>query len=816
MTRSMIKRPTGTAFDPAQADDPATVRKREKATLRQDRKRARERAKTQPTADRLTYARPDWQLFLDKGNLPQKGGFAPHQIGRVVVKELTDNALDEGARVKCYYDPDTHTYTISDDGPGIAPDKVPEYFSVNRGLVSSKALKHLPLRGMLGNGLRVVMGAVCAYEGTISVTSRGHRLSLSVNPVTGLTEVARDDTVAVGLGTIVAISLPVFNGNEQWSVMRAISANRGHIYSGPPRPEWHNAVDLGQLFRNVSQDTATVADVLADVFAVASDDTRPARDLQTAEVKAIHTALVQRQQPPAEIGDIGPGLYEGCTYHRVSGTTTIEGRRIPYTVECWAECERAERDGEVSIDLLLNRSPSLARLYGSSYAALEIEGCGLDFAVKGAKKALYTIHLSLIAPYIPFVSDGKEPALVYFHDACATAIRKATVAAYKAMVRPPREISVKNAAWEVMAEAFHEVADNPDGDPPVLPANARQIMYKARPKILLMTGVERFTDSYFTQTLLPDFLSEHPDLCADWDVTYDARGNLIEPHTGVSVPLGTLEVRQYLGQRPRFGPVAKFPFDVLYPTSGLENRYRNLLYIEKEGFDALIDATRLRERYDIVTASSKGFSVTAVRELIDGLVTRGLERVFVLHDFDVSGFSIAGTLTTDSRRYTYDNEVEMIDIGLRLDDVRRERLEWEPVTIKSDLDVVADTLRERGADDDEIDFLLGRDDTGQTKRVELNAMTSRQFIAFIEGKLAEHGVEKVVPRTAVLAEHARRLFEQKLIRDEIEVVRPDIAEAVAAYQPPDDLFEQVYDLLAQQPEFSWDAAVADVLGLREA
>jgi DNA topoisomerase VI subunit B len=49
-------------------------------------------------------------------------------------------------------------WIISDDGPGIDPDKIPTIFSVNRPLLSSK-LKRLPLRGMLGNGLRVVMGA---------------------------------------------------------------------------------------------------------------------------------------------------------------------------------------------------------------------------------------------------------------------------------------------------------------------------------------------------------------------------------------------------------------------------------------------------------------------------------------------------------------------------------------------------------------------------------------------------------------------------------------------------------------------------------
>jgi hypothetical protein len=42
---------------------------------------------------------------------------------------------------------------------------VPRLFAVNRPLLSSK-LKRLPLRGMLGHGLRVVMGAVAAFDGS--------------------------------------------------------------------------------------------------------------------------------------------------------------------------------------------------------------------------------------------------------------------------------------------------------------------------------------------------------------------------------------------------------------------------------------------------------------------------------------------------------------------------------------------------------------------------------------------------------------------------------------------------------------------------
>ena len=45
-------------------------------------------------------------------------------------------------------------------------------------------------------------------------------------------------------------------------------------------------------------------------------------------------------------------------------------------------------------------------------------------------------------------------------------------------------------------------------------------------------------------------MTEHPKLTEGWDVVFDARGHLVEPHTGRRVALGTLGVREYLGARP--------------------------------------------------------------------------------------------------------------------------------------------------------------------------------------------------------------------------------------------------------------------------
>jgi DNA topoisomerase VI subunit B len=173
-------------------------------------------------------------LFVHPEMLPQKAGCAPHQIGRVVLKELVDNALDSGAKVKLDKIA-LDGFRITDNGPGIDPAEVPRLFAVNRPLLSSK-LKRLPLRGMLGNGLRVVMGTIAAYDGTIAVTTRGHRLTLAVDKIRGLTEVLSDEPAPDKPGTEIDITMPsAFVRDDAKLDSRAVDRRRatGGAIHGP-------------------------------------------------------------------------------------------------------------------------------------------------------------------------------------------------------------------------------------------------------------------------------------------------------------------------------------------------------------------------------------------------------------------------------------------------------------------------------------------------------------------------------------------------------------------------------------------------------
>jgi hypothetical protein len=298
-----------------------------------------------------------------------------------------------------------------------------------------------------------------------------------------------------------------------------------------------------------------------------------------------------------------------------------------------------------------------------------------------------------------------------------------------------RTVSVKDAAAQIMQEAYRKASG--DGQ---YPANARQIMYAARPHIQRGTG-QQLNDKYFTQTLLPDYLEEH-DL--GWDVVYDARGHFTEPHTGKSFGIGTLEVRSYLAECDDPEIVEAEVVDAKVETKGPSGSFVAVLFIEKEGFDPILKAARIAERFDISIMSTKGMSVTAARKLADEMCSEYDVPLLLLHDFDKAGFSIAGTLQRDTRRYAFQNQITVIDLGLTLAEVETLGLESEyQHHPKGERQVLEENLRTNGASEADIDFMFRDfDRTRSTRRVELNAMTSPQFIEFVSANFGRSASQR--------------------------------------------------------------------------
>ena len=295
------------------------------------------------------------------------------------------------------------------------------------------------------------------------------------------------------------------------------------------------------------------------------------------------------------------------------------------------------------------------------------------------------------------------------------------------------------AANEVMEECYMKASDNNR-----LPATARQIYYVARPLIEKMTD-RPLTYAYFSQTLLPDFVNENGSA---WDVVYDDRGHFTEPHTKLVIGLGTLNVRAYLSRVARLTLQEADFANASIKTYGPHGSFGAVLYVEKEGFMPLFERVKLAQRYDIAIMSSKGMSVTAARELVDR-VCNGIP-LLVLHDFDSAGIIIKDTLENDTRRYSYSGAPHVIDLGLSYGDIGG--LSAEP----NNSSVSAKRLKRAGLSNAAIDFL-------SDQRVELNAMTSRQLVDFVERKLKQHGIGKVDSRRRDVGENLRDVRRQRPI-----------------------------------------------------
>jgi hypothetical protein len=375
------------------------------------------------------------------------------------------------------------------------------------------------------------------------------------------------------------------------------------------------------------------------------------------------------------------------------------------------------------------------------------------------------------------------------------------------------KLKVKEAAYRVMEESYNEVSE--DGGRR-WPANARQIMYVARPKIIELAGKFYKNSGNFTQRDLPDFVAAHRELTKNWDVVYDARGHFSEPHTGQSLGLGTVEVRDYIRswQARIDDKLDEIKIKMDYPTCGPAHRYKFALFIEKEGFDSLIERARFAERYDLAIFSTKGMSVTAARQLVEELSRNGVT-ILVLHDFDFAGLAICHTIQNNTRRYKFKDRPNVIDIGLRLDDVKRLELEREPFAYpKRQIKDPRECLATYEATQEEIDFLVtSHSAPWKGKRTELNAMISGVFVRYVEGKLNDAGVKKVVPKQEILTAAYVRARKRHSVQEAMDEAVKAAAELDVSL--PKNLAKQVAAVLKKDPHLSWDQAVAQIVGAKK-
>lgn len=348
------------------------------------------------------------------------------------------------------------------------------------------------------------------------------------------------------------------------------------------------------------------------------------------------------------------------------------------------------------------------------------------------------------------------------------------------------KVTTKAAVFTVMAEAIAHTSGNGE-----FPIPQRNLFYAVRDRIQ-RHGCDfapgKDGQNYFYK-LLTAYQREHGPIAG---LCYDPRGELHEPHTGKTVPLGTRDVAGYV--------LPDHVFD-------------KILYVEKEGFGPIFQRARLMERYDLAIAGGKGQPVEAIRALFER-AQAGDYKLFVLHDADPAGYSIARTIAEETDRMP-GYSVDVIDLGLTVDDAIDRGLPTEGFTRGSALPWwMPERLTPRA-----LEWFEGTQVAWHPKpqwagtRVELNAFAAPALIAYIEAGLEANGATgKVIPPGELVEAEARRTHRTALrviaadVLDEllnIEALISITADTLGNEYEADVTRGDVEDALDRNPYRSW-------------
>jgi hypothetical protein len=377
---------------------------------------------------------------------------------------------------------------------------------------------------------------------------------------------------------------------------------------------------------------------------------------------------------------------------------------------------------------------------------------------------------------MPITSDGKEPDLVPFLGGIIDAVSKA--------VRKVRRLGSKDTSQkEVVLDNLDDVIAEVSGEEGYR-FNARQLFYALRPIVMDATGAE--LKSSYLSDILTDYEAEKGEIPLMYR---EPRGSITHPHRDETITLGTLMVEEY--ERPAW-------------------TFNKLLYIEKEGASEALKQNRWMERHDCAVMSSKGFSTRAARDLIDKLAEHDEPvEVFCAHDADGYGTMIYQTLQEETRARGA-RKIKIINIGLE---------PWEAVEMGLEVETVEETKRQKPV----ADYISEHDGNWaewlQTHRVELNAMTTPQLIAWLDKKMAMLGNGKLIPPADVLEQELGDQIERKVRADITERILHDagldarVTEAIAAIKTPNGtkIARDTERLFKQKPDAQWRNHIESVV-----
>lgn len=784
------------------------------------------------------FERGDWTLFRSLETIGQRAGVQREDLAKLVAKELTDNALDaldaSGVGGECEVGLlEGNSFYVQDNGPGMVGDdaRIAELFSFGRDMVTSKLVR-LPTRGALGNGLRVVAGAVLASGGFLVVSTHGRSLRLDPldDGTTAGERIGEWDRPGTRVEVTFGPNLPVSQDTLKWAREAIVLAGGGERYTGGSSPWWYDSGGFFDLLNSAKD--ATLSDVLKgfDKFSSKGQKIaaklgwgRRANSIGRDEAERILEAMRRHVPKPFKADRLGAiGLISNLprSYAKVHGSYERPPSRgrllatIPYVVEVWADFAKRRAHFRVSV----NRTPIAAdtRAYHEKNS-LEVYGCGLDKPLKPIPVGIkpVTVWVNVETPYMPITTDGKAPDLGPLSEpifgAIASAVRRLKNG--RSDDAGPKKVHQNEAILACLDEGIAHAGGGARYTQRQLFYAIRDIMKKRYP------GIKEPTWDWFCQVI-----TDHEDKIGhDLDgITRDNRGVLYEPHTGRLIPIGTRTVEEY--ERPGW-------------------TFNKVLYCEKEGFFDGMIAAKWPERHDCALLTSKGFATRAARDVIDLMSDTGEKiQFFCVHDGDASGTLIYQALN-EATKARPERAKPVVNLGLEPWDGLAMGLSPESVERKSKTAAVAEYVRKRDREEKAArDLARGHELTPeeeakeftswerwlQSYRVELNAMTTPQFMAWLDKQFDKHvgrGPDsvpaKVIPSADVQAEElkteVRRELRRKIKRRVLRRAKIGRRVEVACHRRRgeieariESLGTEIADALSRAPQDSWRGPIARI------
>ncbi len=715
----------------------------------------------------------------------------PSQWNFVVFKELLDNALDavnELDRKRIFVHCTSTLLTVADNGAGIPEDELDKIFNFNVYL-SSKRDFRTPTRGYQGNALKTVIG-ICSQRGMLlsfSVKGKQFRYELDRGKISAgivdFTKMVYESNLDSQNNNVMVLNYqPDFDVEKALWTYRLANPDVTFFYNGEPyvavsEPvkrsdktfiHWYDLQAFNQLLQAINhKDPERTVKQFCSKFSgsqkVLSKLDFPYKKLSefSSDPQAVGNLHEQLSsltvKPKPEIlknlitGEKALlaiyGEHREHKYKMRIGEYQYQKAVIPYIIECFLLSQRdADSDNQIICSVNNSVPYEVCPFYFSRTS--HVEFCKKTYWADSIpsllnKTGLYkarglTLYINFISPFVEFTDKAKTRIISdRFKDDLLKCLEPLLRDTLKEIARAERENRAFNrqrtfhyrepSKTELIERHFMDAFNQASGNGSYL-CTARQVFYALRQILSNRYNKQLETHDYnsFTQNNITDFFERNPEL--EDKILFEQRGTFHSPFSDDSIPLSTKDVKRYINRH--HSNEIRTETKTFYDLSP-ELEFNHVLFIEKAGFNEILRQSGLVDKLNIGLMSTQGFGTRALKQLIRFFIEKGI-KVYILHDCDIAGYLIADKFLEGSK--TFREKLDVIDIGLSVQDVKalNKIQDAEIVSYKKSYTNVLDSLQ-----DEERRFFVvdNAPFEKQYRRVELNALSTPEFLQFIESKI---------------------------------------------------------------------------------